>query len=799
MTRFSYRFNQYELDPAARELRHRGRLLASSPTAFDCLVYLLEHRERAVGRDELVAAVWGQASVSDNLLGKTLLKARRLVGDNGENQDCIRTVPRFGYRWVAEVTCAPIADAPLPEAPQHAAAAPVPAPEPPPVPLAPAQVPEAAPARPARRRRRGAILALAGLVIAAAGVAAVAWLRPAAGPATGATQAAAEVPIAGLIAVLPAEVLADDAWAWLRLGLMDLTANRLRSAGLAVVPSETMVALNPYGRLDANDLSAIGRASRAERLVLTTVRQTAQGWRVVFSLAEGGAKPREIQIHGADVIEASQQATERLLAALDPAAVAPPPEGRSLTELLQRTEAAVLSEDFGRARAWIEAAPEALRRTPELRLRAALVDYRLGRHDEASAVLQALLAELTPDRSPLLRGRALMGLGAIAVRRNQAVEAEPVFSEALRLLPDQGDPVNLGYAYLGRGIGRAMRGHAAEATEDFSRARVVLEATGDSLGLARIDMSEGVMTAAGGAYGNAQSLLERSAERFERLDVPSELGAALGNQIEVRLLLLQPVAAQAIGDRLVDVIGKVENPFERRLLESRRAAALAAAGRFEQAEQLQADIEHALDPAREGELLGRLRLAQAEAARLRGQWESQLAAAQQAAARLEAGSRDQARARWLVVHGLVRLGRPAEAATAGQAPPAAAGTLPGVVAYGWLAQAEQRSGEAAREAYEHALAAGRDAAPQDLAAVVDGYARWLIAQGELEGAAALVGQVARWAEQDFECALLQVRLYHALGQTAAWRAALARARALAGSRAVPDELRQPPLGPPLAS
>ena len=51
---------------------------------------------------------------------------------------------------------------------------------------------------------------------------------------------------------------------------------------------------------------------------------------------------------------------------------------------------------------------------------------------------------------------------------------------------------------------------------------------------------------------------------------------------------------------------------------------------------------------------------------------------------------------------------------------------------------------------------------------------------------------ARFAEDDYGSALLQVRLYHALGQPEAWRRALANALALAGERAVPAALATMP-------
>ena len=77
-----YRFGDCRIDLAARELRRGGDLVVLSPRVFDCLALLIAHRDRAVGRDELVAHVWGKTEVTDTLLGQTILKARRAVGDS---------------------------------------------------------------------------------------------------------------------------------------------------------------------------------------------------------------------------------------------------------------------------------------------------------------------------------------------------------------------------------------------------------------------------------------------------------------------------------------------------------------------------------------------------------------------------------------------------------------------------------------------------------------------------------------------------------------------------------------------
>ncbi|WP_257388870.1 winged helix-turn-helix domain-containing protein, partial [Tahibacter caeni] len=116
MLRQLLRFGDCTLDIAARELRRAGERVELPPTVFDCMTYLVEHRDRAVGRDELVAAVWGKTSISDTMLGKAVLAIRRAVGDDAERQTVLRTVPRFGYHWVAPVVAA-VAETPAASAP----------------------------------------------------------------------------------------------------------------------------------------------------------------------------------------------------------------------------------------------------------------------------------------------------------------------------------------------------------------------------------------------------------------------------------------------------------------------------------------------------------------------------------------------------------------------------------------------------------------------------------------------------------------------------------------------------------
>lgn len=124
MRRTRYRFQEFEIDPPSRDLLRDGERVALPPKSFDCLAYLVMHRDRAVGRDELIAAVWGRVEVTDMVVAQTMLRARKALGDSGALQRAIRTVPRFGYQWIAPVLELGSASASPASAQAHATLAP---------------------------------------------------------------------------------------------------------------------------------------------------------------------------------------------------------------------------------------------------------------------------------------------------------------------------------------------------------------------------------------------------------------------------------------------------------------------------------------------------------------------------------------------------------------------------------------------------------------------------------------------------------------------------------------------------
>ena len=98
-----YLFEDYTLSSERREL-HRGTdAVPITPQVFDLLEYLIRNRERVVSKDELISAVWNGRIVSDAALTTRLNAARHAIGDSGEAQRLLKTLPRKGFRFVGSV------------------------------------------------------------------------------------------------------------------------------------------------------------------------------------------------------------------------------------------------------------------------------------------------------------------------------------------------------------------------------------------------------------------------------------------------------------------------------------------------------------------------------------------------------------------------------------------------------------------------------------------------------------------------------------------------------------------------
>ena len=98
-----YSFANCKLDTGLYELRCAGQAIPLEPLAFNVLTYLVQHRDRAVSKEELIEHLWSGQCIGDASLVQSVVKARRAIGDNGHEQRCIKTITSHGYRFIAPV------------------------------------------------------------------------------------------------------------------------------------------------------------------------------------------------------------------------------------------------------------------------------------------------------------------------------------------------------------------------------------------------------------------------------------------------------------------------------------------------------------------------------------------------------------------------------------------------------------------------------------------------------------------------------------------------------------------------
>ena len=98
-----YEFGPFRLDTAERLLLHNGCPVPLTPKAYEMLLALVERSGHVVGKEELLKEVWPEQFVEEGNLSQHVFALRRALGESREEMQYIETVPRRGYRFVAEV------------------------------------------------------------------------------------------------------------------------------------------------------------------------------------------------------------------------------------------------------------------------------------------------------------------------------------------------------------------------------------------------------------------------------------------------------------------------------------------------------------------------------------------------------------------------------------------------------------------------------------------------------------------------------------------------------------------------
>lgn len=795
-----YRFEGYRLDPARRELWYGDTPVVLQPKSFDCLVYLIEHRQRAVGRDELISAVWGKVNINGALLRQAILNIRRAIVYVGAGQDVVRTVSNFGYRWNVDVGVGDPADSPLHP---HADLIASPGPE--------DRVPDdtrdlhpadASRARPLSGVRSHAIrwLSVLPVVLVLIGV----WSQfDAADPidgANGAGPACADgEQVLDVTAVLPVgSRIDDDRLSWVRLGLMESIITRLGKGGMQVVPSEDIIMLGnsagPTGLAEA-----VRHAVCVRYLVTPHVQRVGPGWVVRLVLQDSSGDRREIEAQDPELVAAARNASDHLLVMLGHATPAERGDFDAVRadEWLARIDIALVTDDLVTAARLIDTAPAELQASDELRWSKLDLEFRRGDFESVRERLSAIRNELAASAPSPLLAKVLSALALVEVRESQPSQALALLNEAVGLLqsPEQID--YLANAHNTRGLAHAMLGNYAQASSDFAAARLGFTTAGRMIDVTMVDLNEGMVLLSRNRPTEALVLLEPSAERAERFKDGDSLAFVVSFLAAAHLALLQPDQALQAFERFgVDHTAQSDSYIWCQY-EYYWARTLAANGRLSEARHhLEGVLQTPIDYCREDGLslgaLARLDLQE-------GQTTTALAHARKAVDKLN--NLDDARERaeaWLItLRALHRMQSVVEIEPEMERFNAWAEEVgdPAAKLHARLADAEhawhERRFEQAQAGYEEALQLARaEGVPADVVAVASSYGQALLVAGDLERAQRVAAQAARWVEHDFDSALLLAATHQALGQREQWLGHLSRACALAGERVIPAALME---------
>jgi DNA-binding winged helix-turn-helix (wHTH) protein len=97
------RFGDFLFDSETRQLLREGRAVHLSPKAYGLLELLLSRMPKAVSKDEIQAAVWGQTFLSESTLTNVVTELRAAIGDRARRSELLRTVHGFGYAFCGDV------------------------------------------------------------------------------------------------------------------------------------------------------------------------------------------------------------------------------------------------------------------------------------------------------------------------------------------------------------------------------------------------------------------------------------------------------------------------------------------------------------------------------------------------------------------------------------------------------------------------------------------------------------------------------------------------------------------------
>lgn len=98
-----YRFADFTLDVSEHRLLRENEEIYLQPRTFETLLYLIERHGHLITKKELLDALWADTFVTENALSRCIKEVREALGDDAHQPRYIKTIPRVGYKFIADV------------------------------------------------------------------------------------------------------------------------------------------------------------------------------------------------------------------------------------------------------------------------------------------------------------------------------------------------------------------------------------------------------------------------------------------------------------------------------------------------------------------------------------------------------------------------------------------------------------------------------------------------------------------------------------------------------------------------
>ena len=423
-----YKFNDCILDADRRELTMAGEPVTTQPKAFELLLFLVRNRARAVDKDELQDALWPRSIVTETALTRCVMKARRAVGDDADNQSVIKTVHGHGYRFIAKIeeqTAQPAEET-------------------------------AGPKKPAPGRR-GPALAIAAAIITLAGAG---WWFFAPHAVSGEVR----------LAVLPVEnATGNDELDWVRTGMMSLMNRMLESRGIPVVAESRILDLAGDKTLDEltrkeGEFNNVLLRTSGHTHTLAAEFEFEQGlYRLNYTFAGGSSRDQRRTIVGKEPTRLIKDAVDTIASLVTTGT--PPNEHMRvisdddfLNEAYARAMSLEFEGNYEEAKRFFQVIIEQDPRLFWPRYEYALCVRNLRDFETAERLLVELRDEVTSLEDTAKQAISNNGLGILFMNQRRNDEALEAFEQVIRFATEAGKPMyvvtaNVNLALLNRNMG----------------------------------------------------------------------------------------------------------------------------------------------------------------------------------------------------------------------------------------------------------------------------------------------------------------------------------------------------------